>query len=38
MDQLSFIIKEGMKILVTGGFLFYLLYQIDWKYAVLLVF
>ncbi len=38
MDQLSWIIKEIMKILVTGSFLFYLLAQISIFYAFLLIF
>jgi ABC-type multidrug transport system fused ATPase/permease subunit len=38
MDQISQLIKEITKITITWWFLFYLLYQIDWKYAILLVF
>ncbi len=38
MDQLSFLIKECSKIWVTWIFLFYMLLQIDWKYACILVF
>lgn len=38
IDQLCFLNKEFSKILVTGVFLFYMLFQIDWKYAVGLVF
>lgn len=37
IDQLSWIIKESMKILVTGSFLLYLLAQISLSYALLLV-
>lgn len=37
MDQLSWIIKETMKILVTGSFLFYLLAKISPIYAIFLI-